>query len=76
VLIVHGVEDNVVPVAVARDLQQRIPGSRLTELPKRGHYFLYEEMESILTALLKAHQDCAPSKDLRHLSDPGTSVTR
>ena len=60
VLIVHGTEDSVVPVEVARDLHRRIPASRLTELAGRGHYFLYEnnEMEKVLTELLKAHVDC------------------
>jgi pimeloyl-ACP methyl ester carboxylesterase/1-acyl-sn-glycerol-3-phosphate acyltransferase len=60
VLITHGIDDTVVPVEVARDLHARIPGSGFQELPRRGHYFVYEpdEMESLLTALLKAHRDC------------------
>jgi len=61
VLITHGIEDQVVPVEVARDLHARIPGSGFQELPRRGHYFVYEpdEMENLLVALLKAHRDCA-----------------
>jgi len=61
VLIVHGVEDRVVPAAVARDLNARIPASRLTELPGRGHYFVYErdQMENVLAELLRAHRDCS-----------------
>ncbi len=57
VLIIHGTDDKIVPLPVARDLHDRIPGSRLIELPGRGHYFLYEEkeMESVLAELLKAH---------------------
>lgn len=57
VTIMHGTDDRVVPVAVARDLCRRIPGSRLIEVPGRGHYFIYEEpeMEAVLTELLKAH---------------------
>jgi pimeloyl-ACP methyl ester carboxylesterase/1-acyl-sn-glycerol-3-phosphate acyltransferase len=60
VLIVHGAEDKIVPIAVARDLQDRIPASHLTELPGRGHYFLYDtnEMERALTDLLTAHKNC------------------
>jgi pimeloyl-ACP methyl ester carboxylesterase/1-acyl-sn-glycerol-3-phosphate acyltransferase len=60
VLITHGIDDKVVPVEVARDLHARIPGSGLQELPRRGHYFVYEpdEMENLLAALLKAHRDC------------------
>ncbi|MGD1068864.1 MAG: alpha/beta fold hydrolase [Bryobacteraceae bacterium] len=63
VLIVHGVDDRVVPIAVARDLHGRIPASRLTELPGRGHYFIYEasEMERVLGELLEAHRNCSGS---------------
>jgi pimeloyl-ACP methyl ester carboxylesterase/1-acyl-sn-glycerol-3-phosphate acyltransferase len=57
VLITHGTADNVVPVGVARDLRNRVPRSRLRELPGRGHYFIYEqpEMEAVLRELLDAH---------------------
>ncbi len=60
VLITHGIDDKVVPVEVARDLHARIPGSGFQELPRRGHYFVYEpdEMENLLAALLKAHRNC------------------
>lgn len=60
VLIVHGNEDLVVPVEVARDLHERIPGSGYQELPRCGHYFVYEaeEMEQLLRRLLKAHRNC------------------
>ncbi len=60
VLITHGIDDRVVPVEVARDLHARIPGSGFQELPRRGHYFVYEpdEMENLLAALLKAHRNC------------------
>jgi pimeloyl-ACP methyl ester carboxylesterase len=60
VLITHGIDDKVVPVEVARDLHARIPGSGFQELPRRGHYFVYEpdELENLLGALLKAHQNC------------------
>ncbi len=60
VLITHGTDDPVVPVAVARDLQEHIPGSRLTELEGRGHYFVYDQeaYEKVLSELLTAHQDC------------------
>lgn len=60
VLITHGIEDRVVPIGVARDLHLRIPGSGYQELPRRGHYFVYdpEEMENLLAALVKAHRNC------------------
>jgi pimeloyl-ACP methyl ester carboxylesterase/1-acyl-sn-glycerol-3-phosphate acyltransferase len=56
VLITHGTDDTAVPIGVARDLQTRIPGSRLNEMPGRGHYFIYEEMEYLLQDLLRAHR--------------------
>lgn len=60
VLIVHGTDDRVVPVEVARDLHGWIPSSSLIELPGRGHYFLYDEgeTESALAELLAAHRIC------------------
>ncbi len=60
VLITHGVDDMVVPIDVARDLRTRIPGCGYQELPRRGHYFVYDpdEMENLLVALRKAHRDC------------------
>jgi len=60
VLITHGIDDRVVPIEVARDLHERIPGSGYHELPQRGHYFVYEpeEMEHLLAALLRAHRNC------------------
>ena len=61
VTIVHGAEDTIVPVTVAWDLHRRIPSSRFTEVPGRGHYFIYEEeqMEKVLAELLAAHRNCA-----------------
>ena len=60
VLITHGIEDMVVPIEVARDLRTRIPGCGYQELPRRGHYFVYDpdEMENLLVALQKAHRNC------------------
>jgi len=60
VLITHGIDDQVVPIGVARDLHDRLPGSGYHELPRRGHYFVYEpeEMEHLLVALLRAHRNC------------------
>lgn len=36
-LIIHGQEDPLVPAAAARDLHERIPGSRLEIIPGMGH---------------------------------------
>jgi pimeloyl-ACP methyl ester carboxylesterase/1-acyl-sn-glycerol-3-phosphate acyltransferase len=61
VLIVHGTDDRVVPVEVARDLHRRLPSSGIHELHGRGHYFIYDDgqMERVLTDLLEAHRVCA-----------------
>jgi pimeloyl-ACP methyl ester carboxylesterase/1-acyl-sn-glycerol-3-phosphate acyltransferase len=60
VLITHGMADQVVPVGVARHLQTLIPGAGYQELPRRGHYFLYDgvDMENVLEGLVRAHGDC------------------
>ena len=60
VLITHGIDDMVVPIDVARDLRTRLPGCGYQELPRRGHYFVYDpdEMENLLVALRKAHRNC------------------
>jgi pimeloyl-ACP methyl ester carboxylesterase/1-acyl-sn-glycerol-3-phosphate acyltransferase len=60
VLITHGTDDPVIPIAVARDLHEHIPTSRLRELRGRGHYFVYEttELEAAFQDLVTAHLDC------------------
>lgn len=60
VLITHGMDDTVIPIAVARDLHEHLPHSRLTEIPDRGHYFVFDarEMGRILEDLVTAHRDC------------------
>ena len=60
VTMIHGADDQVVPLPVARDLHARIPSSSLIELPDRGHYFLYDpgEMERVLAELVEAHKMC------------------
>lgn len=37
VLIIHGADDQIVPLAEAQTLQQTIPNAQLTVLPKAGH---------------------------------------
>jgi pimeloyl-ACP methyl ester carboxylesterase len=55
-LIWHGIKDRLVSPAVARWWHQAIPRSRLHLLPGRGHYFILEEIESILTEIRDAHR--------------------
>ncbi len=60
VTLVHGTDDKVVPIDVARDLHGRIPSNSLTEMSGRGHYFLYDEgeLENVLGELAESHRNC------------------
>lgn len=42
VLVVHGVEDAIIPVAAARSLQKLLPQAALVEIPSAGHLLLAE----------------------------------
>jgi pimeloyl-ACP methyl ester carboxylesterase len=44
-LVVHGTSDQMLPVANARAIAERIPGARLVELEGVGHLFWWEEPE-------------------------------
>ena len=57
-LILHGKEDHIVPVEVARYMAERIPGAQLVELPGTGHLavgrptaLITDEVERFLTSL-------------------------
>lgn len=47
----HGDADVNVPIAVARWARDRLPASRLVEIPDGGHYFLVENPAPLLDAL-------------------------
>lgn len=51
-VIIHGDEDRVLPVALARDLCTRMPGSRLYELEGLGHFANLEDPTRFNAALL------------------------
>ena len=53
-LIVHGTEDQVLPVHNGRLIASRIPGSRLEILPGVGHLFFFERPEQS-AELMRAH---------------------
>jgi 3-oxoadipate enol-lactonase len=44
-LVVHGTEDEMLPVANSRVIAERIPGARLVELEGIGHMFWWEQPE-------------------------------
>jgi pimeloyl-ACP methyl ester carboxylesterase len=47
----HGAADNMVPVAMARNLADKIPGSRLTILNNEGHLLLFSYWHDIISEL-------------------------
>jgi pimeloyl-ACP methyl ester carboxylesterase len=51
VLIIHGAEDQIIPVSVAKDLHKRIPGSSLEILADAGHLLNMEQPELFNDAL-------------------------
>jgi 3-oxoadipate enol-lactonase len=53
-LVVHGVEDDLVPVANGRMLAQRIPGARLEELDNASHWLMTDQTDKTLS-LLRSH---------------------
>jgi pimeloyl-ACP methyl ester carboxylesterase len=59
VCIWHGDEDTNVPVAMARHLAARIPGSSLTIYPGEGHLIVPKHWDQILAALLSGYPQAA-----------------
>jgi 3-oxoadipate enol-lactonase len=51
-LVVHGLEDGLVPPARGRDLAERIPGARLELIPACGHLLTTDAEEQTATAIL------------------------
>lgn len=52
VLVLHGDEDKVVPVARAHELHEAIPGSNLTVFERAGHNFTTDVTEAANGAVL------------------------
>lgn len=50
-LVIHGVDDPLVPVEGGRDTAAHIPGARLHEIPGMGHDLPLELVEEITTAI-------------------------
>jgi pimeloyl-ACP methyl ester carboxylesterase len=60
-LVVHGTDDQMLPVSNARMIAERIPGARLEILEGVGHLFFVEEPERS-AALLREHARMLESK--------------
>ena len=58
-LVVHGLEDNLVPHDRGRDLAALIPGARLELVPKCGHLLTTDAEEQVATAILAHLYSCA-----------------
>lgn len=52
----HGEEDRLVPPAMGRHIAATMPECRATFLPGAGHYFVFDEMETLLAALVAARE--------------------
>ena len=52
VYIIHGVEDSVIPPAIAKQLNQKIPGSNLTLVPQANHTIVINQPQ-LITELLR-----------------------
>jgi pimeloyl-ACP methyl ester carboxylesterase len=52
VLLWHGEDDHLVPPAMGRHLAATIPECRATFLPGAGHYFVFDQIETLLGALV------------------------
>jgi pimeloyl-ACP methyl ester carboxylesterase len=52
-LVLHGLEDGLVPPERGRDLAARIPGARLVTIPSCGHLLTTDAEEPTVTAILE-----------------------
>lgn len=50
-LVIHGVEDPLIPVENGRELGELIPGARLCELPGVGHMPMWEAADATVAAI-------------------------
>jgi pimeloyl-ACP methyl ester carboxylesterase len=50
----HGDEDRSVPIEYAHSMHEAIPGSVLHEIPGAGHFFIYDRLGEIGTALTQS----------------------
>ena len=52
-LVVHGIEDKLIPASNGRQLADRIPGARLVLLESCGHMPMHERPEALATCVLE-----------------------
>jgi pimeloyl-ACP methyl ester carboxylesterase len=56
-LVIHGLEDRLVPPSSGRDLAHAIPGARLLEIPDTGHLVATDAEDTVATAVLNHLQN-------------------
>jgi aminoacrylate hydrolase len=61
-LVVHGLEDNLVPADRGRDLAALIPGARLELVPGCGHLLTTDAEEQVAAAILAHLEGCTGSE--------------
>jgi pimeloyl-ACP methyl ester carboxylesterase len=52
----HGEDDRLVPPAMGRHIAATLPDCRATFLPGAGHYFVFDQIETLLAALVAARE--------------------
>jgi 3-oxoadipate enol-lactonase len=62
-LIIHGEDDQIVPLAEAQALQQTIPGAQLTVLPEAGHLLNLEQPHLFNAAIQQFIRNLANGKE-------------
>jgi pimeloyl-ACP methyl ester carboxylesterase len=56
-LVIHGLDDRLIPPAQGRELAQLIPGSRLVEVPGAGHLLATDAEQEVAAALIGHIED-------------------
>ncbi len=67
----HGACDQINPLDGARALAERLPNGTLTEVPDRGHAFIYADWDWLLRAAVGAGFSIPPSKRGEMLLEAG-----
>ena len=70
-LVVHGLEDNLVPSDRGRELAALIPGARLALVPECGHLLTTDAEDQVATAILAHLEACARKAAGEPEEEPG-----
>ena len=70
-LVVHGLEDNLVPSDRGRELAALIPGAQLELVPKCGHLLTTDAEDQVAAAILAHLESCAGKAAAEPEEEPG-----